>query len=467
MKFDIILECSLLRAWKMYFKFELAHERSVLRSHERDEARADTGHGGASCLASSGLQAHFRRKQAWFSRHQFLISKNFTIAFSTFLLVWFLTPAVLVTFWESSFDFDGSINIQDPACHEPALTSIFTTFSGLLLLFLCLHLAKKLRQAFDAFGIKQELRRVIKLILFSWTSIVLLVGFGDSFSNKVISLQKLLPMMWFLPMFYETSVVPVYRSFIHSGHHTDKASRPEDEHDLRTLQGVLHHPQSFQALEQYLVGCFCVESILFWRDIEDFKNLVHSSLLYATQQGMKTIPNLSGIVDQANEIADTYIYEDSTMQVNISATQRQHCEEALRLFNAKYIGVATPGHSRVSSFASMKANTTIHAISIGLQKKDGNVRSAGRASLSQMTGPGSSEEQQLIQRDGDSSHSDSGPGIGPAVAGQNETVSEDYIDPELAKYYDDIVRVFEAAHEEVFQLMRTDVVSVGHAQKCL
>lgn len=109
--------------------------------------------------------------------------------------------------------------------------------------------------------------------------------------------------------------------FVHVASVVDIES-PELNPTKEVLLEVLRDPKTYEMFKKFLVSEFCVESLLFWREIQDYKKSCRRAELASQVDDLKLSEQYSfkARVD-SKKIYDLYLAKGSAFQVNVSSQQ--------------------------------------------------------------------------------------------------------------------------------------------------
>jgi hypothetical protein len=273
----VLCNTYLIRCFHLFFKYFLTQEK-LNRSLEIDKGGLD--------------DSFFIRYRNW-TNVSFLA--KIQIAFLLLLLI----PCAVLSYTNASELRGAGGDNCDKAWGNDLLAAYA---AGYILLFLAF--GWNLRQVVDGFMIKQELRFTAFIgvaVVIPWFI------FNNVFQSVNTSVFPFSTFVILVGIFFAMAAstgLPLYRSIY-------KPLALDDLHvaeDIATLKGLLSDPDGFNSFKNFLSHEFSVENILFWREVEDFR-----------QKKARGVGSLE-LLGEAQSMYAKYIIPGAPFEVNLPAT---------------------------------------------------------------------------------------------------------------------------------------------------
>jgi len=254
-------------------------------------------------------------ERSFFVRYRKWTDINRLVKLAIVVSVFLLIPCIVVTATESSVT-DTRGDGCDKKWSDIVLTIIVAIYACIFCFF-----AWGLRQVFDSFKIKEELKFTGIVVGFAVVPWLVFNNFIEDVNNDVFPFSTLFLVLACAAAHGASIIWPVYRS-IFQPPSLSELKVPE----LNSLAGLLSHKDGFEAFKQHLSSEFSVENLLFWKDCEDFSQLRRGQF--------------PALLKEAQRIYTKFIVEGAPFQVNLPAALRLSLERDLKTFK-KQLGTET------------------------------------------------------------------------------------------------------------------------------
>lgn len=197
-----------------------------------------------------------------------------------------------------------------------------------------MYLSFNLKSVNDNFQIKSELKitgLVACVGVVGWTVFNL-----DRFEslNDSFPLSTLMLLVSGTTVFVMSTVIPLKRSYL-EGEHMDTGP-VLDSSSLSSLKDIIAQEAGRANFEQFLVKEFSVENMLFWREVNDFENSLNAvdttgmDVLNPVHNEEVSEDKFEELLEQARQIYENYIEDDSFKQVNLPADLITRLDDKMR-----------------------------------------------------------------------------------------------------------------------------------------
>eukprot|EP01156_Anaeramoeba_ignava_P018528 Anaeramoba_ignava/a92053_26.p1 GENE.a92053_26~~a92053_26.p1 ORF type:complete len:434 (+),score=71.77 a92053_26:6-1307(+) len=261
----------ILRCLRLFFIFKINFEKTEMHKGKDGEKKK---------------QGFFVRKRHWFTDRRLLI---WLIIFNTLVFLF----GLFRQFYYSD-NYPGRYGCTVTTLYLTGMTVIFVFFLTFFLISIWF-----LRKVRDEFNINNEL----KAVSLTWTLLIIpyiiiqWVGY-----NEDIFTTTYFQVLWPLVSYIISDVYPLHLSYISSQIITFSTSNV-----LSSLKTIIGNERACKHFEEFLVGEFSVENLLFYQDVARFKLLTDSD----------------EINSQGKVIFDKYIDPSSVLEVNIDSNEKQ------------------------------------------------------------------------------------------------------------------------------------------------
>eukprot|EP01006_Ploeotia_vitrea_P039096 TRINITY_DN66311_c4_g4_i2.p1 TRINITY_DN66311_c4_g4~~TRINITY_DN66311_c4_g4_i2.p1 ORF type:complete len:556 (-),score=324.22 TRINITY_DN66311_c4_g4_i2:198-1865(-) len=265
----VLLNLYLARCWTLWFNYNLTLKMLA----------------GKSTLENN-----------FFLRNKHLISLPIitrVLAVVTFIL---MLPCVVLSITDSEI-----ADLSGDECSRKWGDVVLSVYVALYVV-LFLGFALNLRQVVDGFRIKEELRVTGVISILAVIPWFLFNNVWESANNSTFPFSTLALIVAIITAFVASTVWPLYRSIVRPPS-LDHLNIPDN---VSSLDGLLTVPEGFQSFKEFLSREFSVENLLFWQEVERFRQL-------------KAKPDTppEALISMAQSLYAKYIIRGSPFEVNL------------------------------------------------------------------------------------------------------------------------------------------------------
>jgi len=170
-----------------------------------------------------------------------------------------------------------------------------------------------MRLVVDGFGIKNDLRvtgttaAVVAIVWICFKRAPYLTGFNDN----TFPISTLVALVWAQIAFMSNTWYPLWLTF----YRPPAILTPSNLAEIATFRGLLANEHSFAVFRDFLTQEFCVENLLFWREVEDLR------------QSETSILDEAEVWRLAKTIYIKFVEDGSAFEVNLPAEVAQTLKE--------------------------------------------------------------------------------------------------------------------------------------------
>jgi len=234
------------------------------------------------------------KTQRKFVRRRWLISAPFAFKTLGTLTVLMLLPCGIYTSTTEEL-----LHLSGESCVREWGDYILGAYVvGYTIIFL--WFAFKLREVVDGFMLKPEMKITGVMGIFMWLPWIVFNSALQDLNIKVFPFSTLFLVLGASLAFIASTVWPLYRSLKPPMMELDNV--PED---ISSLQGLLSHKAGVASFKKFLTKEFSVENILFYEEIEEYRNKIGKGA------------DEMELIGEAQRLYAKYIIVDSPFQVNL------------------------------------------------------------------------------------------------------------------------------------------------------
>lgn len=306
----VLCNTYLLRCWHLYFTYRVTQEKLKASKVIRTESSRDLFRSGPTSDSSESFakgdnhdsdSANDKSQGSLadpssFSKYQKYTRVSSLVKILGVVTLFLLIPCVIITNVKEELKNSSGDN-----CDKRVADIVLGVYAGIYILCFAAF-AFNLRQVVDAFMIKEELRftaLVGVLAVLPWFL------FNNAFRDVNVNVFPFSTLVLVLAVTFAmgaSTFYPLYRS-VYSPPPLDDLNVPAD---MATLRGLISDPDGFESFKEFLSKEFSVENILFWKEVEDFR-----------QKKAQSSNNQLVLMQEAQNIYAKYIIPGSPLQVNL------------------------------------------------------------------------------------------------------------------------------------------------------
>eukprot|EP00475_Leptophrys_vorax_P020546 TRINITY_DN2813_c0_g1_i1.p1 TRINITY_DN2813_c0_g1~~TRINITY_DN2813_c0_g1_i1.p1 ORF type:complete len:550 (-),score=139.90 TRINITY_DN2813_c0_g1_i1:95-1744(-) len=296
-----------IKAFRLLVKFEVSYYNSKKMTASLQKAKGIVSNKSSGRQNSRRQQTKIQIPENWYVKNRRLISKRYGFGF-------FLLGGV--------FAFFPPFLLVDPL----ALFGVELAFVCLLLVFSAI-IAVKLSDKFDAWGIKQELKRLIVLGIFAcifWTLLAVENPYDDVWGVFI--------WLTFLFVHIVSIFLPLFGAQMFK-RNAQKNASPIDRKSRVRLQGLrlyVEDEKRLAAFQEHLQNEFSVENLAFVRECWELTELRKQ------QEAAPSAEMAREIIMISYRLFQEYIREDSPSTLNLAYGTRQEIKKRFPLLKAMY-----------------------------------------------------------------------------------------------------------------------------------